>query len=938
MTDRTVKVSLIAQVSNYVAGMEQAQKATQKTGTEAEKLAQKGKAISDFSQAAGVSLLAVGAAAAGFVALSVSKFAEFDQAMSEVQASTHESTTNMNLLRDAAVKAGADTVFSATEAANAEDELAKAGVSTADILGGALTGAMSLASAGSINVADAATIAATAMTQFKLSGSDVPHIADLLAAGAGKAQGSVSDLAMALNQGGLVASQAGQSIEDTTGVLAAFASAGLIGSDAGTSLKTMLLSLESPSTKAAGVMDTYGINVYDASGKMLSFAGIADQLKTKLGGLTDEQRNSALATIFGTDAVRSASVLYSQGASGISDWTSKVNDAGYASETAKLKLDNLNGDLEYLKGSIDTALINSGSAANDTLRALIQTLTGVVNTVGGLPAPVLGAGLAFAALVAVTGLLGGGFVTLIPKIAATKLAMQEMNLTGGTLAKGLGVGGVLALALVSVTAGFAAMGQTATLTAEDVSQLDNSLKMQNLFALSAQFDTGRRGVEGFQASLDQLYTSDFSKSEQANLAAAKFFKGASFGLADLAPDLTKTEAQFKSLGDTLAGSVTADFKTGTGQFNELVQSTDKSDTSLSELMSAFPQYKTALQDLAAQQGVTLSDQDLLNFAQGKGALAQQLLGDSAAKAATKLYDTSAAAVDTTGNIKDLSDSIKNFGKANFDVESATNSFYGAFDKLKSILDGGTGSLDQTTEAGRNTSQALLDTASSTNDLAAATLAQGGSTADVQAVLEQGRQKIIDTRMALGDTTEAAQAYADKLIATPAQVATAVSVTGIAQAQADVEGLLAWISSRVATINVRAALPDLNGTDSGTGRMGTFASGGAIGGNGGPTADDQIIRASTGEHMFDASDVAAMGGQSAVYAFRAALHGGKGKSSYGDPAANYMYAPPNYGVAAPSGSGGNRSATVNVYPTPGMSEPAIARVAVSGLNYELGRLP
>jgi TP901 family phage tail tape measure protein len=101
-----------------------------------------------------------------------------------------------------------------------------------------------------LDVADAAQIAATALTQFKLEGSDIPHVADLLAAGAGKAQGSVDDLSQALNQGGLVASQAGQSIEDTTGVLAAFAAAGLIGSDAGTSLKTALIALEKPSTAA----------------------------------------------------------------------------------------------------------------------------------------------------------------------------------------------------------------------------------------------------------------------------------------------------------------------------------------------------------------------------------------------------------------------------------------------------------------------------------------------------------------------------------------------------------------------------------------------------------------------------------------------------------------------------------------------------------------
>lgn len=106
-----------------------------------------------------------------------------------------------------------------------------------------------------MDVAEASETAATAMTMFKLSGKDVPHIADLLAAGAGKAQGSVRDLGMALKQAGLVASD-GLSIQETTGGLAAFVSAGRIGSDAGTSFKSMLQRLTPQSKEAEKAMAT----------------------------------------------------------------------------------------------------------------------------------------------------------------------------------------------------------------------------------------------------------------------------------------------------------------------------------------------------------------------------------------------------------------------------------------------------------------------------------------------------------------------------------------------------------------------------------------------------------------------------------------------------------------------------------------------------------
>src|SRR5207342_2492910 len=197
-------------------------------------------------------------------------------------------------------------------------------------------GALNLAATGNLDVADSAEVAATAMAQFNLSGRDVPHIADLIAAGAGKAQGEVSDMAAALKQSGLVASQFGLSIEETTGTLAAFANAGLIGSDSGTSFKTMLLSLASPSAKAAGLMKELGIAAYDAQGNFVGITQLAEQLKQKLGPLSQAQRDAALATIFGTDAIRAANVLYKEGGQGITDWTSKVNDSGFAAEAAAI--------------------------------------------------------------------------------------------------------------------------------------------------------------------------------------------------------------------------------------------------------------------------------------------------------------------------------------------------------------------------------------------------------------------------------------------------------------------------------------------------------------------------------------------------------------------------------------------------------------------------
>jgi TP901 family phage tail tape measure protein len=191
VANRTVSVALRAEIGQYVAGMSKASAATMRLGESAK--ASQTSANKSFDMAGKGAVIMGGAIVAG-LGLAVGKSMEFEQSMSAVGAATQATAGTLGQLRDAAMKAGADTKYSATEAADGITEMAKAGVSAKDIMGGGLTGALSLAAAGQIDVAEAAGIASTAMTQFSLSGKDLPHVADLLAAGAGKAMGSVDDL------------------------------------------------------------------------------------------------------------------------------------------------------------------------------------------------------------------------------------------------------------------------------------------------------------------------------------------------------------------------------------------------------------------------------------------------------------------------------------------------------------------------------------------------------------------------------------------------------------------------------------------------------------------------------------------------------------------------------------------------------------------------
>jgi len=866
VTDRVVKVTLQAQVANYIAGMKQAQQETNKTTKTSADAKASFEAQNQAMTQLGVGLLAMGALAAAGVGLAIKKYAEFDSAMSEVQASTHESEANMNKLRDAAIDAGARTVFSATEAANAIDELAKAGLSTADILGGALDGALSLASAGGLKVADAAQIAATALTQFKLEGKDVPHVADLLAAGAGKAQGSVEDLSQALNQGGLVASQAGFSIEETTGVLAAFASAGLKGSDAGTSLKTAIIALQAPSQKAQATMDQYGISVYDSNGQMKSFSQIAEVLKTKLGGLTDEQRNSALATIFGTDAVRSASVLYSNGGKGIDSWNKKVNDSGYAAETARLKLNNLNGDLEQLGGSFDTALIKSGSAANEVLRGIVQTATNAVNAFGSAPPVIQGTALALGALAAATLLAGGAFLVGVPKLAQFQAGLEvlkDSSMPGVASAAGRIEGAVgKAGSALSKTASFLAgpWGLALAAAALGVKALENYID-----SLQATSEEMSNSLKTASTALDVFKIASQGKDFKYVLHqdTLKNLKDLNAVLEAGAQDSENFGARFdnnvrkyygaldalKGVGTELGKVASSDLPAAQKSFRLLADETDGSRKRLWELLSDMPDYKDALIEQATAQGLNVTSADEAANKVNLLALAMGNAKPSAVEAADAYLKTADSADETNDAVRRLIDSMNAVNGKNQDAISSNADYQQSLQDVKdkiADIDPATGkartgveafqhTLDESTAAGSANVAMLSDLAAKGQDAAQKQLDASGNADQFTASLQANYDAVYNNALAITGNADAAKLLADRVAAIPTQKQIALLVA-TAQANAEIDAFVTRNDGRKIRINITGAGPG-GALIPSLGNL-AFASGGMVPGT--PSHKDNMV--------------------------------------------------------------------------------------------------
>lgn len=334
-------------------------------------------------------------AVAGFVKNSISAFADFESNLNQVAAATKTPAAGMKELSDLAMKMGRDTAFSAGEASAAMLELAKSGMTPAEIKGGALAATMKLAAAEGMSLETAAVRTSNAMNMFGLKAKDANQVANALAGGALASSASVDSLALGLSQVGPGAKNAGMSLQETVAVLAGFDQAGIKGSDAGTSLKTMLSSLIPTSNSAAdamrevGLMTEDGTNAFiNADGSFKNISQIAGLLQGKLKGLSEAQRSAALTAIFGADASKAAGRLMDLGTKGVQRYIKATSDKTAADEMAEARMKGLKGAFESLGGSVETLGLKFVSAFGPALTAAVLGLVAVVNNLSGALGPV----------------------------------------------------------------------------------------------------------------------------------------------------------------------------------------------------------------------------------------------------------------------------------------------------------------------------------------------------------------------------------------------------------------------------------------------------------------------------------------------------------------------------------------------------------------------
>jgi TP901 family phage tail tape measure protein len=264
---------------------------------------------------------------------------------------------------------------SAKDAADAMQELAKGGLSVNQILG-ATRGTLQLGLAANTSYAESAVIVARALKAFNLEGSDATRVADLFTAAANKSTADMTDVALGFQMASAQFAAGDQTIQGLTTSLALMANAGIVGSDAGTSLKTMMNRLMAPTKKAKTLMNEMGISVYDTAGNMRSMPNLIQEFTDATRGMTKEQRNAALYTIFGSDAIRASRVMLNAGREGWLKMEKAITKGGEAQKFAEARTKGFNGAVQALWSQIETLAIELGEhllpAAEEITRAMAR--------------------------------------------------------------------------------------------------------------------------------------------------------------------------------------------------------------------------------------------------------------------------------------------------------------------------------------------------------------------------------------------------------------------------------------------------------------------------------------------------------------------------------------------------------------------------------------
>ncbi|VXC08396.1 conserved hypothetical protein [Bacillus sp. 349Y] len=328
---------------------------------------------------------------------------DFEESMSKVQAISRATGDDLEQLKDQARQLGADTQFSAREAAEGMQFLAMAGFDTKEILA-SMPGMLDLAAAGALDLGQAADITSNIMSGFSIAAEKSGHVADVLALAAASANTDVSQLGEAMKYLAAPANVMGWGIEESTAAVMAFSDAGIQGSMAGQAFASSLTRLASPTKRMDKILKNTGMEFFDLEGNIKPLPEVVRELEKALEGETAEMKTATLTKLFGAEAFKHWAVLMEKGSDALEDNTKKlIESEGASKKMAKTMVDNAAGDIKEFRSAMEELALQIYDYVQPALRDMIQGLTKFTRYLQGIPGPLQVAIALFAGLAASMG-------------------------------------------------------------------------------------------------------------------------------------------------------------------------------------------------------------------------------------------------------------------------------------------------------------------------------------------------------------------------------------------------------------------------------------------------------------------------------------------------------------------------------------------------------
>lgn len=420
----SIAAKMTLDISNFTSQLNLAQNQAQRLAVESSKSFQIGSALTGMGK---VLSTAVTLPLLGIAATSIKVGNEFQAQMSRVQAIAGATGGELDKMKAQAIELGAKTAFSAKEAAQGMENLASAGFQVNEIMD-AMPGVLDLAAVSGGDVAASSEAMASSLRAFGLEAGQAGHVADVFARAAADTNAETVDMAEAMKYVAPVAHSMGLSLEETAASIGIMADAGIKGSQAGTTLRGALSRIAKPTKAMVKSMDQLGVSFYDANGKMIPLREQIAQLKTATAGLTQEERNRHLVTLYGQNSLSGMLALLDAGPEKLDKMTNAlINSDGAAREMAETMQDNLASKIEQMGGAFESAAIVIQQILEPALTKVVGGITKLIEAFLNMSPVGQKMVVIFAGMVAALGpllLIAGTVVTTMVKL---RIAMQFLG-------------------------------------------------------------------------------------------------------------------------------------------------------------------------------------------------------------------------------------------------------------------------------------------------------------------------------------------------------------------------------------------------------------------------------------------------------------------------------------------------------------------------------